>query len=193
MAYVINNEVKLKHKMRGIKMKRSAWQYYGVKIIYQAVVLGDPLPGRIDEEYSNTHTFFEESVILVHAQSFDHAYNMAEERAKGHEQTYRNSYGQTVEWKFIDAIDCFLIDDEIKNYGELYASITPVEKETTPKAYLMSKYAYHLTDYDWNSLQKQRCTGLQKLLTNEAFSKWRNANSAPLPGTGQGIDNDTDA
>lgn len=54
-------------------MSRSVWQYYGVRIIYQAVITGNPLPEPIDEDYTDTHSFFEESIMLVHAQSFDHA------------------------------------------------------------------------------------------------------------------------
>lgn len=155
-------------------MKRSAWQYYGVKLIYQAMIVGDPILERVDEEYSNTHTFFEESVVLVHAQSFDHAYMIAEQKSKDHVEPYRNRYGQTVKYQLVDAIDCFLIGDKIANGMELYSSITPVEKEIASDEYLMQKYQYNLEDYDYNDRYYQDCVRLQKVLTSEEFSKWRN-------------------
>lgn len=53
--------------------------------------------------------------------------------------TYRNPYGETVEWKLVDAIDCYLIDNKLTNGAELYSSITPLEKGVTPQKYLMKK------------------------------------------------------
>ena len=152
---------------------KSSWNYYGVKLIYQLSVTGEPIAERIDEDYSDTHTFFEESVILVRAQSFDHAYKLAERKAHEIEETHINPYGQAVECKLVDAIDCYLIDDKITNGIELYSSITPVKKEMTPAKYLMWKYEYNLEDYEWNHEQRERHIVLQKVLLYEEFSKWR--------------------
>lgn len=158
-------------------MKRSAWNYYGVRIIYQAVITGSPLPERIDENYTNTHTFYEESIMLVHAQSFDHAYTTAQEKLRDNLLTHRNPYGQTVEWKLVDLIDCFLIDNKLTNGIEIYSSITPVEREVTPEEYLMKKYEYSLNSDDWNNTRQQKSIRLQTVLTEEAFSKWRNTHN----------------
>lgn len=158
-------------------MAKSAWQYYAVKLIYQAVIIGEPIPERIDECYSNTHTFFEESIVLVHAQSFEHAYSIAERKARANERTHTNPYGQTVMWKLIDAIDCYWIDDKISNGIELYSSFTPKEKGITPSEYLMRQYGYNMDDYDWNDQQKEKQIRLQTVLTYEEFSKWRKDSS----------------
>lgn len=155
-------------------MRRSSWHYYGVKLIFQAIVTGDPIPERIDEYYSDTHTFFEESVVLVRAQSFDHAYTIAERKADDGERTHINPYGQTVEWRLLDAINCYLIDDKITNGIELYSSLSPIKKEVTPSEYLMQKYEYNLEDYDWNTAHRKKRIRLQTVLTYEQFSKWRN-------------------
>lgn len=154
-------------------MGKSAWQYYGVKLIYQAVISGEPIAERIDEYYTDTHTCFEESIVLVHAQSFDHAYSIAERKARENERTHTNPYGQTVEWKLVDAVDCYWIDDKITNGIELYSSLTPIEKGITPSEYLMRKYEYNLNDYDWNDEQRERRIHLQQVLTYEEFSQWR--------------------
>lgn len=52
---------------------------------------------------------------------------------------YCNPYAKTVEWKSVDVIDCYLIDNKLTNGAELYFSITPVEKGGTPHKYLMKK------------------------------------------------------
>jgi len=157
----------------GVFMGKSSWNYYVVKLIYQAIITGDPIPERIDENYNDTHTFFEESVMLVRAQSFDHAFTIAERKAQDNERTHINPYGQTVEWKLVDAINCYLIDDKITNGIELYSSLTPRKKEVTPSEYIMQKYEYNLDNYDWNSERRKERIRLQTVLTFEEFSKWR--------------------
>ena len=58
--------------------KRSSWNYYGVKIIKQILVEGEPNPDLIDEYYEEDGgQTFEESIVLVRAQSFEHAYKVA--------------------------------------------------------------------------------------------------------------------
>ena len=53
---------------------------------------------------------YEESIMLVKAQSFDHAYKIAENRAKKYENEYTNPYGELVSHKmFLAAIHGFLI------------------------------------------------------------------------------------
>ena len=148
-------------------MRKSAWNYYGVKLIYQAIITGRPIAERIDENYSDTHTFFEESIVLVRAQSFDHAYTIAERKARGNNRTHTNPYGQTVEWKFVDAIDCYWIDDKLTNGTELFSSYAPTKKEITPAEYLMRKYEYNLDDYDWNDEQREKKIRLQTVLRYE--------------------------
>jgi len=154
-------------------MGKSAWQYYGVKLVYQMIITGKPIPVRMDTSFSDTHTFFEESILLVHAQSFEHAYAIAARKARGKEETHRNPYGQTVECKLIDAIDCYLIDNEISNGIECYSSITSIEKGITPNEFLMRAYAYNLNDHGWNTTRNEEQKRLQTVLTYEKFSKWR--------------------
>jgi|GEM_PF-1232214 len=153
-------------------MEKSAGQYYGVKLIYRSNVTRKPIPERMEANFSDTHTFFEESIVLVHAQSFEHAYTIAEHKARENEETYVNPYGQTVECKLVEAIDCYLVGDEIGGGTEIYSSITPVEKEITSEEYLMRAYEYNLDDYDWNAKRKEEEKRLQTVLTYEKFSKW---------------------
>ena len=152
-------------------MRKSSWNYYGVRLIYQAIITGQPIAERIDENYSDTHTFFEESIMLVRAQSFEHAYTIAERKAHDNNDTHINPYGQTVEWKLVDAINCYLIDYELTNGIELFSSYTPIKKEITPAEYLMQKYAYNLDDYNWNEEQREKQIRLQWVLRNEQFNR----------------------
>ncbi len=102
--------------------KSSKWNWYGVKIIKQLIVTGEPDMKLIDESYiDDGKQDFEESLMLVKAQSFDHAYRIAEKKTLSDAHKYLNIYGQQVEWKFIEAVDCFEIMDELKSGAEVYS------------------------------------------------------------------------
>ncbi|MDR1702775.1 MAG: DUF4288 domain-containing protein [Sporomusaceae bacterium] len=102
--------------------KKSAWEFYGVKIIKQIIVSGEPEPNLLDEFYeNNAKQTFEESILLIRAQSFDQAYKIAAKKAREGEQPYQNKYGQQVIWKFIEAVDCFAILDELVSGAEIYS------------------------------------------------------------------------
>jgi len=151
-------------------MPKSSWNYYGVKLIYQAVITGRPVTERLDENYTGTHTFFEESIMLVRAQSFEHAYDIAMRKAHGYSGntgTHENPYGQAVEWKLIDAIDCYLIGGELTSGTELYSLYSHVGKEVAPSEYIMQKYKYNLDDPGWNDEQKQKRIRLQHVLRHK--------------------------
>lgn len=77
-----------------MKKKPKKWNYYGVKIIKQIIVKGDPISDLIDENFvKSTDQMFEESVILIHAQSFEHAYKIAERKSVEFNEPYKNQYG----------------------------------------------------------------------------------------------------
>lgn len=102
--------------------KKSRWNYYGVKIIKQILVEGQPNPELVDEYYEEDgKQSFEESVMLVRAQSFEHAYKIAEKKTTEFEEPYQNPYGQQVTWKFIKAVDCYLILEELVSGTEVYS------------------------------------------------------------------------
>jgi len=109
---------------------KSSWDYYAVRIIKQIIVEGKPDPKRIDEYYDDDdRQSFEESIVLVHAQSSEHAYKIAEKKATQDENPYPNMYGQQVLWKFIKAVDCFLILDELKSGAEIYSCFHNYKQE----------------------------------------------------------------
>lgn len=106
-------------------------EWYAVKLIYEFITTSDPNPEKIDEDYS-TDKSYEESIMLVKAQSFDHAYSIAEIKAKENEYDFVNLYDEKVHYRFVDAIDCFhLFDDELETGTELYSRFLDVPKETT--------------------------------------------------------------
>jgi len=110
-------------------MKSSNWNYYSVKIIKQIMVLGKPDPDLIDEFYGDDgKQHFEESLMLVHAQSPEHAYKIAQKIAIKDEKPYPNKYGEQVIWKFIKAVDCYMILDKLTSGTELYSCLHTVDK-----------------------------------------------------------------
>lgn len=122
-------------------VKKSAWNWFGVKLIKQIVVQGEPAEDLVDEFYTNNDLrHFEETIVLVRAQSFDHAYKIAETNAKLDNTTYPNVYGQMVSWKFIDAVDCFLVGDEIRSGIEVYSCFHSTNNNTEE---FIEKYFTH--------------------------------------------------
>ena len=121
---------------------QSNWEFYGVKIIKQIIVEGEPDPTLVDEFYDNDDKqHFEESIMLIRAQSFAHAYKIAEKKAKKDEQPYSNIYGQKVVWKFIEAVDCFSILDELKSGAEVYSCFHTTNKNETANEFIEKWFA----------------------------------------------------
>jgi hypothetical protein len=113
--------------------RKSKWEWYAVKILFESIISGEPTPEKIDKNYSKTLKTFEESIIIVKAQSFDHAYKIVEKKAKDNEHDYINPYDEKVEWRFVDFLDCFSLFDENINSGtEVYSRFiqVPIEMKT---------------------------------------------------------------
>ena len=103
---------------------KSSWDYFGVKIIKQILVEDMPDPACLDELYKEDGIqCFEESVLLVHAQSINHAHKIARKMSEEGEVAYLNSYGQQVTWKLMDIVDCFQIVDKLGSGAEVYSCL----------------------------------------------------------------------
>lgn len=83
---------------------------YGVKIIFTYSV--EP----------NNQKFYEESIYLVDAESFEDAYNKAEEYTKKFDVEHINPKGKKVKIEKIDFVDCFLAFDEEDGVQEVYST-----------------------------------------------------------------------
>lgn len=103
-------------------------QWYSVKLVYKFDIAGEPT--HTDEQYQNKQNFFEESIILVNATSFDDAYEKAEKYGRENEETYQNEYDQTVLYVFVDTLDCYVLGKTIESETQVYASIRQTDKET---------------------------------------------------------------
>ena len=82
---------------------------YGVKVMYTYFI-----------ECKNKR-FFEESVLLVNADSFDDALHKAEAYAKDREREYINCDNHVVKIEKIEAIDSFLVFEN-EEIVEVYSS-----------------------------------------------------------------------
>ena len=83
---------------------------YGVKVIFTYSVEPD------------NRIFYEETIYLVDAESFDNAYEKAEKHTKDIDLEYTNPKGQKVKTEKIDFVDCFLAFDEEEDVQEIYSS-----------------------------------------------------------------------
>jgi hypothetical protein len=150
-------------------IKSTKWDWYSVKLIFESIISGEPEPDTIDKNYTNNFKTFEESIVLIKAQSFDHAYRIAEKKAKEMELDYINPYGEFVKWRFIEAIDCFVIrEDNLSTGTEIYSRRIRTTKEIDTEYFLDRYYPdtieqsddidfnYILRDKDFNKRPNSR-------------------------------------
>ena len=84
---------------------------------------------------------------MIKAQSFDNAYKIAEKKARENEMEYTNTYGQLVNCKFIEAIDCFSISDETLGTGvEIYSRFLRVYKDIDTQDFIDKYYPDTIED-----------------------------------------------
>lgn len=123
------------------------WQWFSVKLIFENIISGEPEPDTIDENYTDKYITYEESIVLIKAQSFDNAYKIAEKKARENEMEYTNTYGQLVNCKFIEAIDCFSISDETLGTGvEIYSRFLRVYKDIDTQDFIDKYYPDTIED-----------------------------------------------
>ncbi len=67
--------------------------------------------------------FYEETIYLVDAKSFDDAYEKTEEYTKKFDLEHINPKGQKVKTEKVDFVDCFLAFDEEDGVQEIYSAI----------------------------------------------------------------------
>ncbi|OON65630.1 DUF4288 domain-containing protein [Hymenobacter sp. CRA2] len=112
-------------------------KWFGVRIINQYTISGEPNPSAIDAFYEADYAAYEESIIIVHAVSFDEAYAIAEQIGRQNESTYLNRYHQTVKKSYFDSIDCFwLPDSTIESGTEVYSNIISTNRSITTEAFI---------------------------------------------------------
>jgi len=105
--------------------------WYSVKLIYKYTVTGEPDPILVDK-------FYEESVVLVVADSFEEAYKVAESNASM--DVYMNKYGQTVTMELYDAVDCFRFYEQPQALTEVYSTIFSDDANTDIESLVDKRY-----------------------------------------------------
>ncbi|SES88253.1 protein of unknown function [Paenibacillus sp. NFR01] len=104
--------------------------WYAIKLLFEYVISGEPDPIKIDGGYDEEKTY-EESIYLIHADSFESAYEKAETEARSNEVSYQNPYGQQVDLKFVRSLDSFhLFDEEPSDLTEVYSRQLTAHKHT---------------------------------------------------------------
>lgn len=70
---------------------------YAVKVLFESIHSGNPLPHKIDKNFENNRKkLFEESIILVREINMEKAIVAAAAFAKKAEHEFLNSYGETI-------------------------------------------------------------------------------------------------
>ena len=99
---------------------------YSVKVIFTYSVEPDD------------RKFYEESIYLVDAESFDDAYKKAEEYANEYDLKHTNPKGQKVKTEKIDFLDCFLAFDEEEGVQEIYSTTFKNESSLSEQEFYKS-------------------------------------------------------
>ena len=118
-------------------MIQQSLNWYSIKLLYVYEINGEPNPKLMDIDFVENYIAYEESILLIEASTFDMAYTKAEKIAKKSEGTHQNLYEQTIQKKFYDFIDCFLISpdeslhlkDELEVYSNIIESNTGINKD----------------------------------------------------------------
>ncbi|TAK66691.1 MAG: DUF4288 domain-containing protein [Bacteroidetes bacterium] len=121
--------------------KSSPLKWFGVKILYQAFNTGKPNPKLIDRDYDGSLKTYEESILVIRATSVEKAWEQAERIARENEIEYKNLYGQTVRWRFVEIVDTYHIDERKLVSGmEVYSRFIGMPKKLTVKKVMKQLY-----------------------------------------------------
>jgi len=140
--------------MKTNKNEKLNLEWYGVKVLYKNLVVGEPNPEKLDENYED-HQIFEESILLIKALSFEQAYEIAEKKAKESEDSYTNVYGQVVKFQFVESLDAFLLceEDELQSGTEVYSRFLHIAKEESLEN-VLSKYYPEVIEDEAEQIRK---------------------------------------
>lgn len=146
------------------KYIQSKSQWFSVKLIMESIISGEVEPNNIDMNYTKEYKTYEESIILIRAQSFENAYKIAEGKGKKAELSYINPYGETVNWRFVQAIDCFSLDvDSLYSGAEVYSRFLRVPLNTDIEEFLDKYYP--------DTIEDSSGKDLNYIIRNEDFNK----------------------
>jgi len=91
---------------------------FGVKLVYKYVV-----------HSQKPQVLYEEQVLKISADSFDDAYQKAENYAEEYIDKYTNSGGDTVEISLYKAVDCFKCYEEENGIQEVYSGFFKADEK----------------------------------------------------------------
>lgn len=135
------------------------WKWYTVKVLYECIISGEADPEMMDDNSLGDHKMFEESILLVKAPSIELANALGEQAAREQQHDYLNPYGEKVEWKFVELINCFdLSVPKIQIGTEVYARFLIVPPDTPTKEVISHYYPETVTEelIDKNFLLKTK-------------------------------------
>ncbi len=99
---------------------------YGVKVIYTYSVGED------------CRKFYEEQILSVNAESFDEAYEKAEQYTAEYDTEHTNPKGELVKTEKVEFVDCFLAFDEEGDVQEIYSSTTKNKTSLTDEQFYIA-------------------------------------------------------
>lgn len=99
--------------------QNTSLNWYGVQLLFESIVLNSPYDQKT----------YEESIIIVKANSLEEAALKAEEKAINEEVDYQNVYGNLVRWKFVKIVEIYeILDNDLKQGTEVFSRYIIADK-----------------------------------------------------------------
>ena len=127
-----------------------AWSWFSVKTLYRVTVSGRPRDP--DVRYAPNSDLVEARVVLVRARSFDEALRKGEAERhaylKGFD-SYRNSYGQTVRWRYLRIAEAFQLFGPPGAGREVFSQTYVVEKKRSDQQLIKEQFGRSTRGREW--------------------------------------------
>lgn len=116
----------------------SPWRWFGVKTVYRTTAKGKP--HGTDRFYDPDFSLVEERVVLFRARNQPEAMKRAEREAQAYaaQLRTRNPYGQQLVTRYLGAMDCYGMFDDLDGSGSEVFSSTQVVSRRTPDRKIVS-------------------------------------------------------
>lgn len=135
--------VNRRDNMERNQSQKSQVNWYTVKVLFESLHHGDPIPQKLDKDYfdNSDMKLFEESIILVKATTIEQAYEIASDLARKSEHEYLNTYGELVKWQYVSMIHAYELDcDNFTTGTEIYSRFIYAKKENNNRDIIMRYY-----------------------------------------------------
>ena len=129
--------------------KRPSWKWFGVKTAYRLNVTGKPRA--TDDAYTAKNNMIEERIVIFKARNSEEAVSLSKNEAKKYitDLNFKNAYGETVRWKFLEVCETFEMHEPPEEGAEVFSSTRLVDKKLKDKELIFQMFGPDELDDDY--------------------------------------------